>query len=530
MYNYLDKLRDNGVYTLTINAAYDHGSGYSQMPPSGADPLWCGLAISDPTNVNSVFGSIEEFDRFVATAHAKGMRVMSWFNPSYWWTGSADVKLAEQHLKDAGSVDNLPVDSPARWFDWRSFRSGKTKPPDDAPGSQGRSVSGDTKPGGWVWDAEASHSYWSKWAFQPTTNFGSAAWKAKYEEIAKFWIQDRKLDGFTYDDPHGYYNQHGFKTNYADLMRTLSDDSFFQNAEIYGDTWSGLEFGMDSVLPAGWSEDKELFEWVADAVRSGDMNYLDRLFSRYYDRFANVNKERGELVTFPWMRQMIDPFGCDKAKNAMTRAVTVAAGFLAVTEKTREGADWEDEWWAPDPYTGTAELVNLASAMEACDSFNHGTLRARIGIAGGTRKQYALMRYFDEGGTGGATDGCGAMACHDRDCHTCGDRIAWVQSNGGVSSWQEAANQVANEFPDGTCDKCAGKGTVVEPPPDEGRKSTQGFAVFNFDDRETSFTLKLPKRLQGKTATNCVTAAEMETKTSLQVTLGANQFQMFEVS
>merc|ERR1711879_821552 len=38
-----------------------------------------------------------------------------------------------------------------------------------APGSQGRSVNGNSRPGGWVWDEDAGHSYWSKWAYQPTT-------------------------------------------------------------------------------------------------------------------------------------------------------------------------------------------------------------------------------------------------------------------------------------------------------------------------------------------------------------------------
>lgn len=444
---------------------------------------------------------------------------MSWFNPSYWWTGSASIKAAERDIKVAGNLDTVPVDSPARWFDWRSSRSGKMKPPDNAPGSRGRSVSGDSSPGGWVWDTDAGHSYWSKWAFQPTTNFGSDAWKKKYEDIAKFWIVDRKLDGFTYDDPHGYYNQQGFKENFADFMRQLSGGAFFQNAEIYGDPWSGQEFGMDSVLPAGWSEDKELFEWVADAIKSGDMDHLDLLFSKYYDKFARVNRDAGDLLVFPWMRQMLDPFGCNKAKNTIARAVTVAAGFLAVTEKTRQGTDWEDEWWSPDPYVGTAGLVDLATAMENCDAFNHGTLRERLAVSGGTRKQYALMRYFDRGATG-----CSNKACVGENCATCGERIAWVESHDGLS-WQDAANRVADEFPDGKCDACAGRGveTMVG-------GSTQGFAIFNFDDREVSFTLNLPQRLRGKIARDCVTRQTLSANANLQVRLGANQFQMYELS
>jgi len=98
-------------------------------------------------------------------------------------------------------------------------------------------------------------------------------------------------------------------------MRRLSGDSFFQSAEIYGDPHAGMEFGMDSVLPAGGHEELRLFGWAADAISRGDMSGLDRIFRDNYDKFAEVNRVNGDLVVFPWMRQMIDPFGCDKAKN-----------------------------------------------------------------------------------------------------------------------------------------------------------------------------------------------------------------------
>merc|ERR1711959_114913 len=115
------------------------------------------------------------------------------------------------------------------------------------------------------------------------------------------------------------------------------------------------------------------------------------------------------------------------------------------------------------------------------------------------------MRFFD------ADKGCSNKACSGENCATCGERIAWVQSHEGLS-WQDAANKVADEFQDGKCDACAGRG--VEPK--EGG-STQGFAIFNFDDREATFTLNLPQRLRWKVVTNCMTKQTMSTKATLQV-------------
>merc|ERR1719343_509986 len=176
---------------------------------------------------------------------------------------------------------------------------------------------------------------------------------------------------------------------------------------------------------------------------------------------------------------------------------------------------------APTPYTGTANLKDLATAMESCDAFNHGTLRERITVSGGTHKQYAIMRYFDYGS--GAGGGCEKNSCLKGQCNTCGERITWLQDH-ELLSWQEAATKVVREFPDGTCDACAG----IVNDDSQSDSSSQGFAIFNFDDREVTFSVHLPQRFQNKKAMDCVTRGEINPGTTFEVTLGANQFQMFQ--
>merc|ERR1712136_534106 len=56
------------------------------------------------------------------------MKVMTWLNPSYFWTGSASFKAAEADVAQYG-LDNLPDTSPANWFRW-SAPSARVQPTD----------------------------------------------------------------------------------------------------------------------------------------------------------------------------------------------------------------------------------------------------------------------------------------------------------------------------------------------------------------------------------------------------------------
>ena len=60
---------------------------------SGADnyescELWCGLALSDHMKVNPMIGSDKDFKELAKYVHDKDMKLMSWLNPSYFYTAS----------------------------------------------------------------------------------------------------------------------------------------------------------------------------------------------------------------------------------------------------------------------------------------------------------------------------------------------------------------------------------------------------------------------------------------------------------
>lgn len=202
----VDVYAAQGVKVFSINAAYDHGSDYNS-----AD-LWCGLAASDHSKVNAAIGDLSDIQTLADKVHSYGMKFVSWYNPSYFWTGSPWFQLAEeevaQALVDGCDADDpyfydcLPEDSFARWFKWcgSSCWGSVLKPDDAAPTNQAPPTNT------WVWSETAGAAYFSYWAHQPTTDWANKEWRTAFANATEFMVDAMKIDGFVFDFPDGYQN------------------------------------------------------------------------------------------------------------------------------------------------------------------------------------------------------------------------------------------------------------------------------------------------------------------------------------
>jgi hypothetical protein len=408
LYSYLDTLDSYGTKVIGLNVCYFNG------PVA----MWGGLAMNDPFKVNEVFGSEAEFDRFVNKAHSKGMKVISWMNPSYWWTGSKYVKQAERDMravKESGGdwKTDLPADSPARWFKWTSNRRRtvrKEKPADD-----------DAKanyPGlvlNWVWDADAGHSYRSHWADQPMVDFNSPEFQKEWEKILKYWVTDRQLDGFVYDAPDRYlgtekgallpqyYQAQGipagqFRKVITDPARKLTLE-FGQFAEAYGEQDLMVDFGLSGVLQSHWDKRFEAWGDIIKGIQRKDAPKIDEAFQDY-DKLicTNIAAQYNGIL---WQRHHNLPFGESGSRlNALARSIAVAGGYLAAIEDPGKPYNWweEGEWWSAEPYTGTpAMLKELTAGMDACRAFDHGTTRDAFPVRAkdSWKKLYGVFRWID---------------------------------------------------------------------------------------------------------------------------------------
>jgi alpha-glucosidase len=167
----LDHLRDLGVDLLWITPFYP-----SPMVDFGYD-------VSDYCDVDPLFGSLRDFDRLVAEAHARGLRMVIDIVPNH---------CSDQHRWFREAVAD-PDSSYRDYFIWR--------PPaaDGGPPNNWRSNFG-----GPAWTLEPLSGEYYLHLFlpeQPDLNWRNPAVEAEFIEILEFWLA-RGVDGFRIDVAH----------------------------------------------------------------------------------------------------------------------------------------------------------------------------------------------------------------------------------------------------------------------------------------------------------------------------------------
>ena len=164
----------------------------------GIDAIWlspfmpspqkdAGYDVSDYTNVDPLFGTLEDFDVMLKRAHELGLKILVDLVPNH---------TSDQHKWFQAAL-NSPEGSPEREF--YHFKDG----------------TGDLPPNNWVsmfggpaWtritNPDGSKGQWYCHLFdssQPDLNWENPKVQEAFEEILKFWL-DRGVDGFRVDQPH----------------------------------------------------------------------------------------------------------------------------------------------------------------------------------------------------------------------------------------------------------------------------------------------------------------------------------------
>ena len=157
----------------------------------GVDAIWIspiypspmadfGYDVSDYCNIDPLFGSLDDFDRLVAEAHAHKIKIVLDFVPNH---------TSERHpwfLESRASRVN-----PKR--DWYIWRDGK---PDGSPPNNWLSQFG-----GPAWAREARTGQYYLHSFlpeQPDLNWRNPDVRAAMYDVLRFWL-DRGVDGFRVD-------------------------------------------------------------------------------------------------------------------------------------------------------------------------------------------------------------------------------------------------------------------------------------------------------------------------------------------
>lgn len=193
----------NGViYQLLVPSFQDsNGDGYGDLPgilqridhlewlgvaaiwlsPIYASPLIeLGYDVSNFTEVNPAFGTMDDFDRLLAEAHSRGMKVLLDWVPNH----TSDVHPWFQESQSSR-------DNPLRdWYIWKDPK------PDGSPPNNWLSIFGGSV---WEWDSHTQqyylHTFLEK---QPDLNWRNTDMQLAMFDAMRFWL-DRGVDGFRLD-------------------------------------------------------------------------------------------------------------------------------------------------------------------------------------------------------------------------------------------------------------------------------------------------------------------------------------------
>ena len=173
----------------------------------GVDAIWIspffkspmadfGYDISDFRDVDPLFGTLDDFDRLLAKAHALGLKVM------------IDQVLShcsiehEWFRESRASRDNPKAD----WFVWADAK------PDGTPPNNWLSIFGGVA---WKWEPRRRQYYLHNFlSSQPDLNFHNPEVRAAQIDNLRFWL-DRGVDGFRLDSINFPYHDAQLRDNPA---------------------------------------------------------------------------------------------------------------------------------------------------------------------------------------------------------------------------------------------------------------------------------------------------------------------------
>jgi alpha-glucosidase len=171
----------------------------------GVDAIWLspifespqedmGYDVSNYTDVDRLFGSLEDFDALVERAHALGLKVI------------IDQVLSHSSDKHPWFRESRvnQTNSRADWYVWADPK------PDGTPPNNWPSVFGGRA---WEWNPARRQYYFHNFLVsQPDMNFHNPAVQDAVLDVMRFWLE-RGVDGFRFDTVNYYFHDAKLRSN-----------------------------------------------------------------------------------------------------------------------------------------------------------------------------------------------------------------------------------------------------------------------------------------------------------------------------
>lgn len=311
--------------------------GYLEL--LGVDAIWLspvmrspmadhGYDVSDPRDIDPLFGDLATMDALIAEAHVRGIRVTMDLVPNH---------TSDQHPWFLEALAAGPGSSARERYIFRDGRGpGGAEPPNNWPSVFGgpawtRVTEPDGSPGQWYLHIFAAE--------QPDLNWDAPEVFADLEQTLRFWLH-RGIDGFRIDVAHGMAKPEGLPDHdwaAGALLRNDDDDPRFDNPAVHE-----IHRGIRAVLndyPHAMSVGEI---WVRDNERFGEYIRPDELHLGFNFRLAET------------------PFDADAVRAAIENSLDAVARVGGTPTWTLSNHDVERE---VTRYGGGERGVTRARAM-----------------------------------------------------------------------------------------------------------------------------------------------------------------------
>jgi alpha-glucosidase len=175
------------VASLNVDAIWLSPIFTSPMADMGYD-------VSDYRGIDPLFGTLQDFEDLIATAHKLGLKVI------------VDQVISHSSDKHPWFVESRKdrTSPKADWYVWADCK------PDGTPPNNWASVFGGSA---WEWDARRRQYYLHNFlTSQPDLNFHNLEVQQAHLDTLKFWL-DRGVDGFRLDTVNYYFHDTLLRNN-----------------------------------------------------------------------------------------------------------------------------------------------------------------------------------------------------------------------------------------------------------------------------------------------------------------------------
>ncbi|MGM0581364.1 MAG: alpha-amylase family glycosyl hydrolase [Bacteroidota bacterium] len=289
----LDYLNDGNPATH-----HDLGVNGIWLMPIHQSPSYHGYDVTDYREIESDYGTNEDFKEFIAEAHERGIKVII----DYVMNHSSSE---HQWFQDSKNPSNEKRD----WYVWED-----TNPGGSGPWGQN------------VWHQDNGDYYYGLfWGGMPDLNYETPAVKEEMFDISTFWLEEMNVDGFRLDAVKYIYETEEGLEDVPETFQFWKDfrthyKSINPNSFSVGEAWTSTNKAREYVGNDGldYVFEFDLANSIIDAVNNGNADGL-------------VSKSQEVMGSYPYLQ-----FGTFLTNHDMDRVMNVLNSDQAKAKQAAE--------------------------------------------------------------------------------------------------------------------------------------------------------------------------------------------------